>query len=84
MRDLRRRDTFRLLGAGTLATMAAGRGARAEDKVLAIGMSFPLTGSLALQAGMARDAAVYAIDEVGRASLDGVLFAKELGGEGDG
>ena len=63
MRDLRRRDTFRLLGAGTLATMAAGRGARAEDKVLAIGMSFPLTGSLALQAGMARDAVVYAIDE---------------------
>jgi phosphohistidine phosphatase len=29
-------------------------------------------------------AAVYAIDAVGRASLDGVLFAKELGGEGDG
>jgi phosphohistidine phosphatase len=29
-------------------------------------------------------AAVYAIDAVGRASLDGVLLAKELGGEGDG
>ena len=29
-------------------------------------------------------AAVYAIDGVGRASLDGVLLAKELGGEGDG
>lgn len=29
-------------------------------------------------------AAIYAIDAVGRASLDGVLFAKQLGGEGDG
>ena len=29
-------------------------------------------------------AAVYAIDPVGRASLDGVFLAKELGGEGDG
>ena len=29
-------------------------------------------------------AAVLAIDEVGRASLDGFLLAKDLGGEGDG
>ena len=29
-------------------------------------------------------AAVYAIDGVGRASLDGVILAKDLGGEGDG
>jgi len=29
-------------------------------------------------------AAVYEIDQVGRASLDGVFLAKELGGEGDG
>ena len=29
-------------------------------------------------------AAVYEIDGVGRASLDGVFLAKELGGEGDG
>lgn len=29
-------------------------------------------------------AAVYAIDPVGRASLDSVFLAKELGGEGDG
>jgi phosphohistidine phosphatase len=29
-------------------------------------------------------AAVYAIDPVGRASLDGVILAKDLGGEGDG
>jgi branched-chain amino acid transport system substrate-binding protein len=62
MRDLHRRETFRLLGMGALAT-AAGHAARAQDQVLTIGMSFPLTGSLALQAGMARDAAVYAIDE---------------------
>ncbi len=29
-------------------------------------------------------AAVYAIDEAGRARLDGLYLAKELGGEGDG
>ena len=29
-------------------------------------------------------AAVFAIDEVGRASLDGLFLAKALGGEGDG
>jgi phosphohistidine phosphatase len=29
-------------------------------------------------------AAVYQIDAVGRASLDGVFLAKDLGGEGDG
>jgi branched-chain amino acid transport system substrate-binding protein len=63
MHDLQRRETFRLLGIGALAAVAAGRVARAKDKVLTIGMSFPLTGSLALQAGVARDAAVYAIDE---------------------
>jgi branched-chain amino acid transport system substrate-binding protein len=63
MRDLHRRDTVRLVSASALAAMAGGRAARGDDKVLAIGMSFPLTGSLALQAGMARDAAVYAIDE---------------------
>ena len=39
------------------------RAARAQEKVLTIGMSFPLTGTLALQAGQARDAVVYAIDE---------------------
>src|SRR5581483_4511601 len=42
---------------------ASRRHADAADKVLTIGMSFPLTGSLALQAGVARDAVVYAIDE---------------------
>lgn len=63
MRDLHRRETFRLLGMGTLAAMAGSGAAHAEDKVLTIGMSFPLTGSLALQAGIARDAVVYAIDE---------------------
>jgi phosphohistidine phosphatase len=29
-------------------------------------------------------AAVYAIDDVGRASLDTIFYAKDLGGEGDG
>ncbi len=63
MRDLHRRETFRLLGIGTLAAITGVRAAYAEDKVLTIAMSFPLTGSLALQAAVARDAAVYAIDE---------------------
>ena len=63
MRYLHRRETFRLLGASTLAAAAQSTRAWAEDKALTIGMSFPLTGSLALQAAVARDAAVYAIDE---------------------
>jgi branched-chain amino acid transport system substrate-binding protein len=63
MRDLHRRETFRLLGIGTLAAVAGGGTAHAEDKVLTIGMNFPLTGSLAMQAGVARDAVVFAIDE---------------------
>jgi branched-chain amino acid transport system substrate-binding protein len=63
MRYLQRRETVRLLGASTLAALAPCSGAWAEDKVLTIGMSFPLTGSLALQAAVARDAVVYAIDE---------------------
>jgi hypothetical protein len=29
-------------------------------------------------------AAVYAIDEIGRARLDSLFLAKDLGGEGDG
>ena len=64
MRDLHRRETFRLLRRQHACRAGRRHAPRmAEDKVLTIGMSFPLTGSLALQAGMARDAAVYAIDE---------------------
>lgn len=62
MPNVSRRNTFRLLGSLAL-TPAALRGAMAQEKVLTIGMSFPLTGSLALQAGVARDAAIYAVDE---------------------
>ncbi len=62
MLRLHRRDALRLLAPAALAPAIIGR-ARAEDKVLTIGMSFPLTGSIALQAGQARDAVVYAIDE---------------------
>ena len=39
------------------------RTAWADDKVLSIGMTFPVTGTLALQAGQVRDAALYAIAE---------------------
>ncbi|MBV9251312.1 MAG: branched-chain amino acid ABC transporter substrate-binding protein [Acetobacteraceae bacterium] len=37
--------------------------AHAEDKVLTIGMSFPLTGALAQQSAIARDAVLYAIEQ---------------------
>jgi branched-chain amino acid transport system substrate-binding protein len=62
MPTVSRRNTFRLLGSLALAP-AVVRVAVAQEKVLTIGMSFPLTGSLALQAGVARDAAIYAVDE---------------------
>jgi branched-chain amino acid transport system substrate-binding protein len=61
--SLLRRDALRLLGSAAVAP-AIIRTAHADDKVLTIGMSFPLTGTIALQAGQARDAIVYAIDEV--------------------
>lgn len=60
---LPRRRALHLAGAAALATGGVRAPARAADKVVTIGMSFPLTGGLALQAGIARDAAVYAIDE---------------------
>ena len=63
MQPFRRRHVFGLLGATAAVAPAMIRGARAQDKVLSIGMSFPLTGSLALQAGVARDAVLFAIDE---------------------
>jgi branched-chain amino acid transport system substrate-binding protein len=48
---------------GLLAAPAIIRAARAQEKVLTIGMTFPLTGTLALQAGQVRDAVLYAINE---------------------
>jgi branched-chain amino acid transport system substrate-binding protein len=62
MPRLSRRQTISLLGSSALASGIA-RNGLAQEKVLTIGMSFPLTGSLALQAGVARDAAQYAVDE---------------------
>src|ERR1700760_4824011 len=58
-----RRSALRMAGATALATTAQYGRLLAEEKTLTIGMSFPLTGSLALQAGIARDAVVYAINE---------------------
>jgi branched-chain amino acid transport system substrate-binding protein len=60
---LPRRRSLSLAGATALAAGIGYAPARAADKIVTIGMSFPLTGSLALQAGIARDAAVYAIEE---------------------
>lgn len=60
---LPRRRALHLAGAAALATGAGGAPARAAEKVVTIGMSFPLTGELAQQAGIARDAVLYAIEE---------------------
>ena len=62
MQTISRRHAMRLIGTGAAMCATCGR-AVAADKMLSIGMSFPLTGSLALQAGIARDAVLYAIDE---------------------
>ena len=60
---LPRRRALYLAGAAALATGVSRASFAAEEKIVTIGMSLPLTGSLALQAGIARDAAVFAIDE---------------------
>jgi branched-chain amino acid transport system substrate-binding protein len=63
MLSLPRRRALLLAGGATLASSAGRVPAMAADKIVTIGMSFPLTGSLALQAGIARDAAQYAVDQ---------------------
>jgi branched-chain amino acid transport system substrate-binding protein len=50
------------LGAAALTAVAVGR-ARAEEKFLTIGMSVPLTGTLAQQAGIVSNAARFAVNE---------------------
>ncbi|MEO8714482.1 MAG: branched-chain amino acid ABC transporter substrate-binding protein [Acetobacteraceae bacterium] len=60
MGNIARRDAIRL-GAAVAAALAA-RAARAEDKVLAIGMSLPITGELARQAMIVRAGAQFAVD----------------------
>ncbi|MEO9189222.1 MAG: ABC transporter substrate-binding protein, partial [Acetobacteraceae bacterium] len=61
MAVIARRDAMRL-GAALAAAFAA-RKARAEDKVLVIGMSLPLTGELSRQALVVRAGAQFAVDE---------------------
>jgi branched-chain amino acid transport system substrate-binding protein len=61
MSKLTRRATARL-GAAALAAAAIGD-ARADDKVLTIGMSVPLTGTLAQQAAIVSNAAQFAVNE---------------------
>lgn len=62
MARISRRNTLSLLGSAALAPIVL-RNAVADDKVLSIGMTFPITGTLALQAGVVRDAVLYAIRE---------------------
>ena len=61
MSGVTRREVTRL-GAAALAA-AATRRALAAEKVLSVGMSVPLTGTLAQQAGIVRDAAQFAVNE---------------------
>src|SRR5215467_2847911 len=61
MQSITRRRTLALAASAALAP--AIRRAHAEDKVLTIGMTCPVTGTLALQAGQVRDAVIYAINE---------------------
>lgn len=58
MGNISRRTAIALLGSAPAIIRA-----HAQEKTLAIGMTFPLTGTLALQAGQVRDAALYAINE---------------------
>jgi branched-chain amino acid transport system substrate-binding protein len=62
MRRMTRRSAAGLIGLASFAP-AIIRPAHAQQKMLAIGMTFPLTGTLALQAGQVRDAVLYAIRE---------------------
>ncbi len=66
MSKLTRRAAARL-GAVALAGAATGR-AGAEEKVLTIGMSVPLTGALAQQAAIVRNAAQFAVNEANEKS----------------
>jgi branched-chain amino acid transport system substrate-binding protein len=62
MAHFTRRNAVRLLGSAALAPVVL-RSAQAQEKVLTIGMTFPVTGTLSLQASQVRDAAIYAINE---------------------
>jgi branched-chain amino acid transport system substrate-binding protein len=62
MRRMTRRSAAGLIGLASFAP-AIIRPAHAQQKMLTIGMTFPLTGTLALQAGQVRDAVLYAISE---------------------
>ncbi|MGA9868169.1 MAG: ABC transporter substrate-binding protein, partial [Acetobacteraceae bacterium] len=61
MSNFARRDVLGLGGAAFAAL--ATRPARADDKVLGIGMSLPLTGELSRQALVVRAGAQFAVDE---------------------
>jgi branched-chain amino acid transport system substrate-binding protein len=58
MVKLTRRAAIVFMGAPAIL-----RAGYAQEQVLTIGMTFPLTGTLALQAGQVRDAVLYAINE---------------------
>jgi branched-chain amino acid transport system substrate-binding protein len=63
MSTLPRRAALGIAGATAFTATFGRTPARAAEKVVTIGMSFPLTGELTLQASIARDAVLYAIEE---------------------
>jgi branched-chain amino acid transport system substrate-binding protein len=74
MRRMTRRSAAGLIGLASFAP-AIIRPAHAQQKMLAIGMTFPLTGTLALQAGQVRNAVLYAIREANeKGGIAGYLF----------
>ena len=64
MNRLTRRSALRLLPAAALATATTGRGARADDKTLTIGVDLPLTGANADTATLVRWGVQTAVDEL--------------------
>jgi len=70
MPTISRCGALRLIGIGSAVATVSGP-AVATGKVFTTGMSFPLTGSLALQAGIARDAVLCAIDAADEAATLG-------------
>jgi branched-chain amino acid transport system substrate-binding protein len=74
MTHLSRRAAIQFAGAALAGTGIA----RANGKIATIGMSFPLTGTLALQAGIARDAVLYAIEEANAKGGAGGYMLKSL------
>ena len=72
MGTISRRTAIALLGSAVPVI----RTVQAQQKELAIGMTFPVTGTLALQAGQVRDAVLFAI--AGGVAVGNLYWAQPL------